>query len=313
MTGHGTFQYMRLRTAAAIMRTLAAGFQGHLRAIPADSNSESLQIPSRDAGRTIEARLYRPGEKGSPEPDAPLPVLINWHGGGFTMPNLGLDHEFLTRVAQENSMLVLDADYRKGPEYPFPAAIHDAEDVMRYVDGRPEQFDVTRVALSGGSSGGVVALVAASSLRARFDTLHVRSVVLFYPGTDLAEPPEDKVVPHPIKAMPPKLLHMFYDNYVPDAAMRKDPLVSPRFAHPALFPASVVIFTASGDVLAPEGNELARVLDDGTRRVTHMELEDAPHGYDKGPAEGSHLWGLKERSYGIAVKELARALSIQQE
>ncbi|VUC38226.1 unnamed protein product [Clonostachys rosea] len=227
------------------------------------------------------------------------------------MPNLGLDHEFLTKVAQENNMLVLDADYRKGPECPFPAAINDAEDVMKYVESHPEQFDLTRVAFSGGSSGGVVALVAASSLRARFDTLHVRSVVLFYPGTDLDEAPEKKVVPHPIKPIPHKLLHMFYDGYVPDKEMRKDPLVSPKFADPALFPSSMVIFTCSGDVLAPEAKELAKVLDDGTRRVTHMELEDAPHGYDKGPAEGTHLWELKEQTYGIAVKEIAEALSIQ--
>ena len=79
------------------------------------------------------------------------------------LPNLGMDHDFCERVATEGNVLVLDVDYRKAPEDPFPAAVQDAEDTLRWAESQGHQFDLDRVALSGFSSGGNLTLVASST------------------------------------------------------------------------------------------------------------------------------------------------------
>ena len=81
------------------------------------------------------------------------------------MPNLGQDHSFCEQIAREANVLVLDADYRKGPEHPFPGATEDVQDVLRWVQSQPRVFDLDHIALSGFSSGGNLALVASSELR----------------------------------------------------------------------------------------------------------------------------------------------------
>jgi hypothetical protein len=101
--------------------------------------STSLEIPSRDRGRSIPANLYLP-PNAQLNPTSPLPVLINWHGSGFVLPGHGADAIFCARMAETAGIAVLDADYRKGPEHVFPAAINDAEDALRWVNRQPTEI-----------------------------------------------------------------------------------------------------------------------------------------------------------------------------
>jgi acetyl esterase/lipase len=52
-------------------------------------------------------------------------------------------------MAETAGIAVLDADYRKGPEHVFPAAVNDAEDALRWVIGNPQRFDQDRILLGG--------------------------------------------------------------------------------------------------------------------------------------------------------------------
>jgi acetyl esterase/lipase len=118
---------------------------------------EFLQLPSRDPGRTIKANFYQSESK------KPSPVLINFHGSGFIVPWHGGD-EFARRVVQTTDYAVLDVAYRLGPENPFPAAIHDVEDVDKWVIANAQDFDTTRVSISGFSAGANLALVVSTQL-----------------------------------------------------------------------------------------------------------------------------------------------------
>lgn len=245
------------------------------------ARKERLRIPSRDAGRYIIADLYLPttsAASSSPEGEASLPVLVNWHGSGFCITGLmGSNVLFCARMAHELQMYVLDVDYRKAPEHPFPAAVHDIEDALRWV-GRDEnrtRFDASRVAVSGFSAGATLALVAASTLRGRLQPsgVNISAVVAMYPATDLVIPAEDKKPPKDgIEPMSQSAMNLFADSLVPDKSMRADPRVSPGRADPSTYPQTVAIMTCEGDSLAPEALALAEKLEKDRQRIVISEM-----------------------------------------
>lgn len=242
---------------------------------------ERLLIPSRDAGRHIVADLYLPSTSvasSSPSEKVPLPLLVNWHGSGFCLTGLlGSNVLFCTRVAHELQISVLDVDYRKAPEHPFPAAVHDVEDTLRWVGSEEnrERFDASRVAVSGFSSGGTLALVAASELRGRLQLVgvNISAALAMYPVTDLVTPAEDKNPPKDgINPMDPATLNLFADCYVPDKSVRTDPRASPDRADLQGYPQTVAMLTCEGDRLAPEGLALAEKLEKDPQRNVIDEM-----------------------------------------
>jgi len=90
---------------------------------------EDLRVPARD-GASIGARLYTPIE---PHWAEPLPALVYFHGGGFTIGSVAT-HDALCRMfARDARCAVLSVDYRLAPEHRFPTAVHDAFDALRWL------------------------------------------------------------------------------------------------------------------------------------------------------------------------------------
>ncbi|CAI4212773.1 unnamed protein product [Parascedosporium putredinis] len=139
----------------------------------------------------------------------PKPALINWHGSGFVFPSLSIDHEYCSQIAQKAGIFVLDADYRKSPEHPYPAPVEDVEDVLAWVGEQSTFIDASRLAVSGFSAGAVLAFVAASVLRSSYPKLNIRAALGVYPGTDLATDPQTRIIPAPVQPIPPKVLDIF--------------------------------------------------------------------------------------------------------
>ncbi|KAL1970756.1 hypothetical protein VTN77DRAFT_2590 [Rasamsonia byssochlamydoides] len=312
-TSHGFFTYLRLKTLAVLFR-LAAGIALFRRRLANAryKGKQRLQIPSRDAGRYIPAELYLPPSEEATK--SKLPVLINWHGSGFVLPDLGSDTAYCAHIARSTGIAVVDADYRKAPENPFPAALHDVEDVIRWVVGQPERFDSSRIALSGFSAGGNLALVAASSsLKQRLSLpveVAIQAVVAFYPPTDLSIAPEAKISPNPRRPIPALMARFFDACYIPEGVSNKDPRISPSYADKDAFPQTVVIITCDGDTLAPEADALAAKLDDGRRRVVHRQMKGVGHAFDKTREEGSPERKLRDESYALVDEVLREVLKV---
>ncbi|KAF7551852.1 hypothetical protein G7Z17_g4696 [Cylindrodendrum hubeiense] len=313
MAEHGFFQYLRLKLIVSLFRFMTfrrrlAGIEKDL-AISDNPDRKLVQIPSRDTGRFIEAWLYSPpGSNTSPQ--AKKPVLINWHGSGFIFSNLSTDVAFCSRITRDTGALVLDADYRKGPEVPFPGAFHDVEDTLKWVASQPEHFDLQRVGVSGFSAGGTLALIAASSLRKQFVPLEISLVIAVYPGTDLAVDPATKTVPNPIRPIPAWAAAIFNDCYVPDVSLRTDPRVSPAFADPASFPATVAMITCEGDIFAPEGIKLAEKLVDGQRKVININIKGVRHGFNHAAEPGTNDWEQREYLHKVSIETVKEAFSL---
>ncbi|EEU33374.1 uncharacterized protein NECHADRAFT_89544 [Fusarium vanettenii 77-13-4] len=240
----------------------------------------------------LKLSLYSPSANGTPSLATKKPVVVNWHGSGFMLPSLGSDHDFYARIAKETGFVVLDADYRKGPE----------------VESRHQEFDLERVAISGFSAGANLALVASSCLKDSYPALKIQVTVAIYPPVDLSIDPEAKTVPHPIRPIPAAVARIFDACYIPDDSLRSDPRISPTFADPALFPEAVVILTCSGDTLAPEGNAMATKLQNGKRRVINQTLEGVGHAFDKGVREGTHEWEQRALAYSTSITALKAGL-----
>ncbi len=130
----------------------------------------------------IPLRVYRGLDTAS---GAPLPVLVYFHGGGWTIGDLDT-HDIICRtLANKAHCAVVAVDYRMGPEHKFPAAVDDCVAATRWVaeQGVALGVDAARIAVGGDSAGGNLAAVVAIILRdAGGPQLAFQALV--YPATD---------------------------------------------------------------------------------------------------------------------------------
>ena len=137
---------------------------------------ERLSLPMRD-GATVSAELYAPAA------DQPLPVLLYFHGGGFTVGSVATHEPLCRHIAHLAHCAVVSVDYRLAPEWPFPTAVQDAWDSLAWLRAQAEALglDPNRLAVGGDSAGGTLAAVTA--IQARDAGWPLALQMLFYPGT----------------------------------------------------------------------------------------------------------------------------------
>lgn len=138
---------------------------------------EDLQIPARD-GHLLPARLFAP----SLPSQGDLPVLLYFHGGGFTIGSVATHERLTRRLAELSGGAVLSVDYRLAPEWKFPTAVEDAWDSLAWLRGQGPALglDTARLAVGGDSAGGTLAITTA--LAARDAGWPLALQLLFYPG-----------------------------------------------------------------------------------------------------------------------------------
>lgn len=87
---------------------------------------------------------------------ARFPIVVNFHGGGFTLGSATDDARWATCVAKHVDAVVASVDYRLAPEFAFPTAVQDGVDAVFYVARNADDLhiDVNKIAHSGFSSGG---------------------------------------------------------------------------------------------------------------------------------------------------------------
>ena len=136
---------------------------------------ESFTVDARD-GYPVPVRLYAPKHEA-------LPVLIYFHGGGFTIGSLETHDGLCRQLSHLGHCAVLSVDYRLAPEHKFPTAVNDAWDVVQWVHraGRSYTLNTDSIAVGGDSAGGTLAAVCA--LMARDAGLALALQLLFYPGS----------------------------------------------------------------------------------------------------------------------------------
>ncbi|XP_059164228.1 esterase LipI-like [Physella acuta] len=110
------------------------------------------------------------------------PALIYFHGGGWV---IGTADEMDIKAydyAKSTNIIVINVDYRRAPDFPFPIPAQDCVEVTRYILQHGDQFgiDVNKVGVGGESAGGNLAAVVSLALL-NSDLPSLKYQVLTYP------------------------------------------------------------------------------------------------------------------------------------
>lgn len=184
---------------------------------------ESWTVPARD-GFEVPVRLYAPSTE-------PLPVLVYFHGGGFTVGSIATHDSLCRQLSYHGRCAVVSVDYRLAPDHPFPTAVNDAWDVVQWIihRGASHGMDSTRVALGGDSAGGTLAAVCA--IAARDAGLVVALQLLFYPGTSAHQNSESHRTFACGFVLEAQHLAYFFNHYVRSPQDREDWRFAPLDGH----------------------------------------------------------------------------------
>lgn len=121
---------------------------------------EGLAFAQPEGSGPLQLDLYLPPT--SPHLDA-IPVIVGFHGGGFTGGDRG-QYESFARGLAERGYAVASADYRKYPAWHIQDTLEDARCAVRWLRAHASEhgLDATRVGAMGRSSGGYLALMLAT-------------------------------------------------------------------------------------------------------------------------------------------------------
>jgi acetyl esterase len=209
------------------------------------AREEELQVPARD-GALLLARLVAPSHER-------LPVLLYFHGGGFTIGSVATHDTLCRHLAHLAQCAVVSLDYRLAPEHKFPTAAHDAWDTLRWLAGQGEALglDTSRLAVGGDSAGGTLAAVCA--IEARDAGLPLALQLLFYPGTTgHQDTPSHQSFAHGFVLEAPHIT-FFFDQYVRTPADRDNWRFAPLYADDVDGVAPAWLGLAECDPLVDEG------------------------------------------------------------
>ena len=222
---------------------------------PRMARVEDLQIPMRD-GHLVKAKLFAPCLKAEAPP---LPTLVYFHGGGFTIGSIQTHNVLCRELARIAHCAVISVDYRLAPEHRFPVATHDAWDAVQWVSKSTQKLGLraNALAVGGDSAGGTLAAVCAHL--ARDSELKLAMQLLIYPGTAARQETPSHQTYDTGFMLDKATVDWFFDHYI-DAKDRDDWRFAPMLAerHDGLAPAWMGL--AECDPLVDEGVAYADLL-----------------------------------------------------
>jgi acetyl esterase len=227
-------------------------------------------------GTELALRIYRPKQAGAQA----LPVVVNFHGGGWVSGDLNHSEWWASSMAAEAGVLVISVAYRLAPEHPFPGPAEDCYDATLWIAEHAAELgaDPARLAVMGDSAGGNLAAVVALMARDR-GTPQIALQVLLYPAVELTHrfPSVDENAEAPIlgrKDVQTNARNYFHES----TGDRTDPYASPlRAKHADLPPA--LVQTAQYDPLRDEGAAYADALREAGVEAEYANYRNSVHGY----------------------------------
>lgn len=266
----------------------------------------------------------------SNSPSKKHPLLINFHGGGFTIGSARDDARWATCVITHTPAVVVSVSYRLAPEYPFPIGIEDCVSAILWLWKHADEFnlDISKTSFSGFSAGGNLAY--AVSIRLHEELAKIKdedkplfeemrkgklvSLVVFYGSVDWTQSRAERDASNPklTSVIPPMVFKLFDESYLSTKPDLSSPLLSPGIATDDLLrdtlPENLVMINCEGDQLLAESERFRKKLIGLGKDVSGMVVKGVGHGWDKKPT-----WRKgdvkRDDAYRFAVESLKEVWS----
>jgi acetyl esterase len=207
-------------------------------------------------------------------PDATEATVVFVHGGGWVIGDLDSHDRLCRMLAAETGACVVAVDYRRAPEHPWPAAVHDVLAVIAAEQtrtGRP-------LVVAGDSAGGTLAILACLAA--------IDAGVPSPAGLSLACPNTDLTLTWPSIttfgrgwSLDVEALRFFVEAWAPDPEDRRRGDVSPLYAEDLERLPPTHIATAELDPLGDEGRAFADRLAAAGVLAGHRDEPGLIHGF----------------------------------
>ena len=242
-----------------------------------------ITVPATDT--LLTARVYRPRVLGQD----PLPLVVNFHGGGFVFGNLTTADWLCGQLAARAEAVVVSVGYRLAPEYPAPTPFTDGWSATRWLVEHADLLggDRSRATVMGESAGANLAALIALASRdlSRVDPSwpQLAAQILAYPAVDLTLSSASIAELADAPMVRRKTLDWYGRLYLPQgldtSIPADDPRVSPIFAadHTDLPPTLMLV--AGEDPLRDDGTRYAAVLAAAGVPVLTRVFPNAIHGF----------------------------------
>jgi acetyl esterase/lipase len=227
------------------------------------------------AAGPVPVRVYRPHGARS----GPLPLVVNFHGGGWTIGSLDMADWLCSNVAVALPAVVVSVDYRLAPQHRWPVAAEDCYAALVDVAGRAGELgaDPHRLAVMGDSAGGNLAAVVSLMSRDRSGPA-IGFQGLLYPATDLTlgSPSIEANAHAPILTKDDVLA---FRNHYLGGQDPQQPYASPLFAADHRGLPRALVQVAEHDPIRDDGLRYADALRAAGVPVRTTEYVGMPHGY----------------------------------
>jgi acetyl esterase len=151
--------------------------------VPPEVTTEVREIGGPASVLTV--LIHRPAVSG------PLPTVLFFHGGGWTIGSPQAVSATTERLAAYLGAVVVSSSYRLAPENPFPASFDDALYVARWVASEVGRLGGMPDAIAVGGESAGANLAAAVSLALRDEHI-LAGQLLINPATDLSSGREER-------------------------------------------------------------------------------------------------------------------------
>jgi acetyl esterase len=280
--------------------------RARLRAAIVDGDSEPVasirNMAIAGPQRGIPIRIYHPA------PAERLPLILFFHGGGWTVHDLDTYDRPCRLLAARARCALVSVGYRRAPEAKYPAALEDAYTALGWAVSNSDVVgaDPARVCLAGDSAGATLATTTALLGRDRRGPA-VALQVLLYPVTDYLDPPTRSYLERGTGySLDREFMAWAWQNYLPDRWHRQDPYLFPLAAEQLAGLPPTILLTAEFDPLRDEGIRYAQRLRAAGVRVEHRHLADQMHGFALQTRTIDHARAAVE-SVGLAIHEALAA------
>ncbi|KAK2733131.1 hypothetical protein FQN55_003745 [Onygenales sp. PD_40] len=304
--GYPWYHALYLHVGAGLLRNIVWSISGSGKEF---DKYVTIETPGLGTGRVRCAiclpRSTENHQQVNANPKFPLTLVIE--GGGFVLgqPEDGEQNDRL--ISDKTQSIVISVDYAKAPRHPFPHALLQLYEVLRWAlsaDSTMEAIgatiDPSRVAILGNSAGGN--LTAALSLLLSFSpgpcarfrkglppSFRQRLQIMLYPSVECHELYRtrfQRCTPAvQAKSLPVAVAELMEASYLPPHVDKEQIFVAPLLADIALLKQlqdqipRAVVFTAGLDCLKDEAETYVQRLQDAGVYVRSKQYPEAIHGF----------------------------------